>query len=136
MRAFIFKIGFAFVILTFMLSCGTSTIVVNNANVEIYANNEYKGKGTAEIKRTGFPQKTNLEAKYEGKTVGQLVIKRKPNTGAIVLSCLAGGIGIPILLFTFHYSDMITIPIDYIEQPGNKKVNKESIWNKPPSTWK
>ena len=110
--------------------------MVNNSNVEIYANNEYKGKGTAEIKRVGFPKRLNLEAKYEGKKVGQLIVNRKPSAGAIFLSCISYGIGIPVLLFTFHYPDMITIPIDVIEQQENKKLYKESIWNKPPSNWK
>ncbi len=114
-----------------LFGCGMSTIVVKNANVDLYVNNVYRGKGSVEVRRTGFPKRLYIEAKYNGATVGQLTVKRKL-TG---IGCLTGyftyGLG---LLFSFRYPETIIVPIN--ETPNEPNPWKESIWKKPPKSWK
>ena len=114
-----------------LYGCGTTTILVNNSDVDLYVNNVYKGKGHVEVCRTGFPKRLYIEAKYKGASVGELIVKRKLDG----TSCLAGyftyGVG---LLFTFRYPASIVVPTSLDIKIQN--IHQESIWKRPPNNWK
>ena len=121
--------------LLFFYSCGTTSIVVSNSNVDLYVNNVYKGKGQAEVRRTGFPKKMKIEAKYQGSTVGELVVKRKFDVVTFLSCYFTYGIG---LLFSFRYPASVVVPIslDSSEPNSNPNSNKVGVWKRPPGKWK
>ena len=128
------KINILIIFIIFLLllnSCGTTSIVVSNSNVDIYVNSIYKGKGHAEVRRTGLPKKMKIETKYQGSTVGQLVVKRKFDAVTFLSCYLTYGIG---LLFSFRYPANIIVPISIDSNEPNS--SKESIWKRPPDKWK
>ena len=91
----------------------------------------YKGKGHTEVRRTGFPKKLYIEAKYNGSTVGQLVVKRKFDAVTFLSCYFTYGMG---LLFSFRYPATIIVPISNLSNTPNRW--KESIWKKQPGKWK
>jgi hypothetical protein len=109
--------------------CDTTSIAVSNADVDLYVNGVYKGKGHVEVPRTGLPRKMSIEAKYQGSSVGQLVVKRKFDA-LTLLACYYGfGVG---MLFAFRYPNNVFVPISMSDSNGSN----ESIWKKPPGKWK
>ena len=118
-------------------SCGTTTIFVSNSNVDLYVNSVYKGKGHAEVKRTGVPKKMKIEAKYQGSTFGELVVKRKFDAVTFLSCYFTYGIG---LLFSFRYPANIVVPISIDSNDPNQNKNpnqsRQSIWMRPPGNWK
>jgi len=127
------RILFAIIIPLYMLcmsSCGMSRITVNDPNAEIFVNNVYKGKGTAEVTRMGFPKKLHIEAKCNNSTVGSIIVKRKFDGVSLLMSICTRGYG---FIFSFRYPKNILIPI--IDAPTESAKPKENIWMKKP-VWK
>jgi len=134
------NILFFLIVIFLTTSCGTTTIFVNNSNVDIYVNNENKGKGCVEIKRMGVPKKINIEAKYQGKTVGQYITHRKFDFTTCLIGYLTCGVG---LIFAWSYPSSIIIPINMDEvtpainnEQKNIQPKEENIWKRPPNNWR
>lgn len=126
------RVYLLFILPLLFYSCGTTLITVPNPEVDIYVNNVYKGKGTAEIPRMGPPQKASLSAKYHGAEVGSMVIKRKLDLTGCLVGYFTYGVG---LFFSFRYPSEVTIPIrSDLYQNGNPV---RSRWDEPPgnSRW-
>lgn len=115
-----------------LAGCGTTQLVTYSSDVDIYVNNQLKGKGQATVVRTGPPQKIHVEAKYHGQKIGEIDIRRKVK----LISCLVGaytyGIG---LLFTLQYPETVIIPTkDFLKNRSFEKT--ENVWDLPPGEWK
>jgi hypothetical protein len=114
--------------------CGTTHLVTNNPNVDIYVNNQYKGKGDADITKTGPPKRIKVEARYHGGQVGIVSVKRKVTLVTFVVGLYTYGAG---FIFCWSFPDTVFIPTDNTnEQKVNAFDSQESIWNLPPGGWK
>ncbi len=116
---------------TLLMSCGTTQLVVNNSDVDIYINGAKSGKGTATMTRSGPPKSVKVEAKYDGVLVGSKIVKRR-FTG---VTCLVGYLTYGIGLFTaWQYPETVVIPIKDISsiKTGSCWDNTQnSAWKKP-----
>ncbi len=122
---------FFILILAIIISgCGTTDIYVPHSDVDIYINNVQKGKGTAEITRTGVPKKKHITAKYEGQLVGEKTIKRKFNLLTGIVGLYTYGIG---LIFCWQYPNTVYVPVDTEIIYGVN--NNRNIWMEPPNKW-
>lgn len=116
-----------------LTACGTTRLVSYDSNVDIYVNNQFKGKGEAEITRTGPPQKSHIEARYQGSKVGETDIRRQVKFSTVFIGLYTYGVG---FLFTWRYPEMVIIPID-MPQNTKKSFDKvPSIWDLPPGEWR
>ncbi len=107
-------------------SCGTTQLMVDNKNADIYVDGQKVGKGIAEIQRMGLPQKANISAKYHGQEVGSMVIKRKFDGVTCMVAYFAGVAAI----FAFRYPALVMIPTT-IPSEGDRV---RSIWLEPPGS--
>jgi hypothetical protein len=123
---------FLFILFLLLSGCGTTQLISYNPNVDIYVNNKFKGRGNATITRVGPPEKSNIEAKYDGHVVGSIVIHRK----ITFVTCLVGlytyGIG---FFLTWKYPELVIIPVEDFQNVKSFDKNK-SIWELPPGEWK
>ena len=128
----------SFLVLILLLSsCGTTQILVNRSDIDIFVDNVHKGKGRAELIRTGAPMSKTLTAKYNGQTVGEIIIKRHVNFETVLAGLLTidpfFGVG---FLLCWKYPETVIIPTNLSDNlPFNKPSNKESIWLQPPKHW-
>jgi len=120
------------VMLLVLVSCGSTHLVTNNANVDIFVNNQFKGKGQTTITRTGPPQKIHIDAKYNGRQVGAMNLRREVDFVTILTGLYTYGIG---FFFTWRYPETVIIPIDDIREKKSFD-SRESIWNLPPGEWR
>jgi len=120
------------VLLLFFASCGTTKLVTYNSNVDIYVNNQFKGKGEATIPRTGPPQTSHIIAKNSGVQVGATDIRRKVKLGTVVIGLYTYGIG---FFFFWRYPETVIIPID-IPQERRSFEPAQSFWDLPPGEYK
>jgi hypothetical protein len=122
-----------FIIMLFILgSCGTTLLVTYNSNVDIYVNNQFKGKGQATITRTGPPQKSHIDAKHNGGQVGSMDIHREVKFTTVVIGLYTYGIG---FFLSWKYPETVIIPINDIQE--NKSFDPvQSIWDLPPGEWR
>jgi len=118
-----------FASLVLLSGCGTTTIYVNRNDVDIYINGASKGKGTVEVRRMGPPKKMNIEAKYQGKPIGEIKVKRKYDFVSFVVTVYTYGTG---LFFSWRYPETIIVPVRDVT-PSSQ--DNEGIWKKPPRKW-
>lgn len=123
---------FCIVMLFLLASCGTTRLVTYNSNVDIYVNNQFKGKGQATITRTGPPQKSHIEAKHHGIQVGSTDIRREVKFSTVIIGLYTYGIG---FFLSWRYPETVIIPIDDIQERRSFEP-AESIWDLPPGEWK
>jgi hypothetical protein len=119
----------AIVLLT---GCGTTQLVSYRSDVDIYVNGRLKGKGQAEITRTGPPQKIHVQAKYHGREVGSVDVRRKIKFLTVLVGIYTYGVG---FFFTWRYPEMVIIPVNDFIDKSNFNSN-ESIWNIPPGEYR
>ncbi len=126
-------IGLTFILIIFNVGCGTTDIMVNNSNVDIYINGAHKGKGSVAIKRTGPPKKAHIKAKYKGYLVGETTIKRKMTSSTAIIGLFSYGLG---LVFCWQYPDFLVVAIknEMMEQMDSVQGGK-NIWMAPPGKW-
>jgi hypothetical protein len=126
------KLFLSFLMLFIFTGCGTTYLVTNNANVDIYVNNQYKGKGEATLTRTGIPQKVHIDAKYNNKQVGSMDLHRKVKVITVIIGLYTYGIG---FFLSWKYPETVVIPINDLQE---KKTfdKKGSVWDLPPGEWK
>lgn len=114
-------------------SCGTTQLVTNNANVEIYVNNNFKGKGQATVTRTGPPQKMHVEARYQGERVGEINVKRKFEVITLIAGCYSYGLG---WFITWRYPATVIIPTTNETDENKSSEPHLNVWELPPGEWK
>lgn len=125
------KIYLVFVLILMILvsACGTTQLISNNPDAEIYVNGYLKGKGIAGIQRTGPPSRIKVEARLNGETIGNIDGKRHITILSILVGVYTYGIG---FFFTWKYPDMIVIPVRNTENKGWSDENAKSVWDLPP----
>ena len=129
----IFRFTFFLLAVIIATGCGITHIMVqNNIPADIYMNGQYKGKGVVEIQRTGIPQKVNVTAKYEGREIGSLLLKRKFTGLTFLAGYCSYGFG---FFFCWQYPDTAIIPTDMPSPPAEQDYYK-SPWDMPPSKTK
>ena len=122
------------ILLFFLLTgCGTTKLVTYNSNVDIYVNNQYKGKGEVTIPRTGPPQKSHVVAKYSGREVGSTDIKRSVKFSTVLIGMYTYGFG---FFLSWRYPEMVIIPTDNLPDEKRGFEPGKSIWDMPPGEWK
>lgn len=113
------------VLLLGFTSCGSTLITAESPNAEIYADGVFIGKGNAYIPRTGVPQRTDLEARKNGKVIGQEVIRRKFKFITFIGGMYTYGIGFIVF---WKYPREVVIPVpNRLDEPP-----EPSIWDLPP----
>lgn len=119
-----------------MTSCGVTQVTVSRPDVDIYINNVKKGKGSAELKRLGPPQRSKIVAKYEGETVGEALAKRKFNWVTLIIGMHSYGLGFGL---AWMYPSSVHVPIsmpEYIlDSEAQDNDDTTSRWMKPPKVW-
>ncbi|HRY99462.1 MAG TPA: hypothetical protein P5550_10445 [Bacteroidales bacterium] len=108
-------------------SCGYTQIISEAPDAEIYADGYYLGRGTASITRTGFPERTHLEARRNGQVIGNASIRR-----SFRLITAIGGLytyGLGFILF-WKYPREVIIPVPYRWDESRPP----SIWELPPGS--
>jgi hypothetical protein len=120
------------IMLFIFAGCGTTHLVTYNSNVDIYVNNQFKGKGQTTITRTGPPQKVHIEAKYNNQQVGLMDLRREVKFITAVIGLYTYGIG---FFLSWKYPETVIIPINDIHEQKSFD-HKESIWDLPPGEWK
>jgi len=105
-----------------VMSCGT-TQIVTHSNHSIIVNNKHKGNGKAELCRSGFPKKFNIQIEKNGKVVDERVIKRRLTLRTGVYTYLFGPIG-------FITNWQLDKEVKIATEDGNKE--EENIWEKDP----
>lgn len=104
-----------------VMSCGT-TQIVTNADHSIFVNNKYKGDGEAELSRSGFPKKFNIQIEKNGEIVEEKTIKRRFTVTTGVLTYFLGPLG---FLTTWQLDKKVNIEVE-------DKNREENIWEKDP----
>lgn len=104
-----------------VMSCGTTQIVTNSDH-SIFVNNKYKGDGEAELSRSGFPKKFNIQIEKNGEIVEEKTIKRRLTLRTGVYTYLFGPIG-------FITNWQLDKEVKIATEDGNKE---EDIWEKDP----
>jgi hypothetical protein len=93
-------------------------------------NGEFKGKKIAEISRMGPPKKIDVVAKYEGETIGNIMVKRKFDMATCLVGYFTYGIG----LFTaWRFPSCIVIPTHYELDKRNSPWDypRNNVWMNP-----
>lgn len=110
-----------------MLSCGYTSIISQAPDAEIWADGEYIGKGSASIARTGFPERTELEARRNGEVVGKTTIRRSFRFITAIGGFYTYGLGF-VLFWKYPREVEIPVPYRWNEPPP------PSIWELPPGS--
>ncbi|MEP4533117.1 MAG: hypothetical protein ABJ004_08520 [Cyclobacteriaceae bacterium] len=123
-------------LLLLITSCGTTRIIANNPEADIYINNLKKGEGEVEIKRMGPPQKMKIYAEYYGSKSSERQIKREFDLSTLVLGLYTYGIG---FAFGWRYPKEVFLqstPIEIHPTDGSDVITNEvSPWLRPPRIW-
>ncbi len=125
------KVPIVLLILFVILSgCGTTHIVVMNyPSSEIFVNGVYKGHGSADIRRTGVPKKSNIVARYQGVEIGSILIRRKFDAVTFLAGYCTYGIG---FILCWRYPEIVYVPTG--DSPPANNTNR-SPWDAPSGTW-
>jgi hypothetical protein len=117
------------------VACGTTRIVTDqNINADIYLNGVKKGQKNIEIRRTGFPERIQLSAKYQGQELGSISVRRKFEWSTFLIGYFTYGIG---FLTAWRFPELITIPTAKInpeEDFSPWDMPQKSIWMQPLNT--
>ncbi|MBT3207972.1 MAG: hypothetical protein HN704_15735 [Bacteroidetes bacterium] len=127
MKSILYKIVYFFTIAVLFSSCGTTKIIADNNEVDIYIDGSKKGKGSVEIRRMGVPKKIDVVAKFRTKEVGTLQLKRKFDFVTFLTGYFSYGMG---FIFGWRFPEMVTIPTKSIDETKKTK----SIWDEPPGS--
>lgn len=123
-------------LLLLITSCGTTRIIANSPEANIYINNIKKGEGEVEIKRMGPPQKIKIYGEYNGSKSNEREIKREFDLSTLVLGLYTYGIG---FAFGWRYPKEVFLQSTPIEiQPTDGAdiiTNEVSPWLRPPRVW-
>lgn len=117
-------IVFLFLLSILLLSCSTQ-LIVQNPDINIRVNGQFKGKGTAEISRMGAPRKIHITTDYNGVETGDMYLRRKFDYVSVLLTIYTYGAGI---FFSWRYPETVFIPTRSIEE--KKKITDP--WDTPP----
>lgn len=112
-----------------LYGCSSTQVMVNSPKVDIYIDNVNMGKGTVEIRRMGPPKRKQVVARYEGKTVGEMEIRRKFDVVTFFLGLYTYGVG---LVLGWRYPSVIMVPI---ELPYEGAPARKNPWMEPPRIW-
>jgi hypothetical protein len=123
MRTFILSL--IVILLAGMSSCGYTSIISQAPDAEIWADGEYIGRGTASISRTGFPERTELEARRNGEVIGTTTIRRRFKFITAIGGMYTYGLGF-VLFWKYPREVEIPVPYRWNEPPP------PSIWELPP----
>lgn len=126
---------YLFLLLTILIlgSCGTTQLIVmNNIPADIYLDKEFIGTGKAEIDRMGPPKKSTVIAKYEGREIGSVPIKRRFDFVTFLAGYFSYGLG---FFLCWRYPEMVLIPSNISLQPKDPWQSASSPWDAPPSKW-
>jgi hypothetical protein len=108
-------------------SCGSTIIVANHPQAQIYVNGVYEGTGTARITRAGIPKRTQLEAVLNHEVVAQREIRRQFDGAALFGGFFTYGIGFFTL---WRYPKEVHLNAN----EGFPSRPEENIWERPPGS--
>jgi hypothetical protein len=118
------------IIIVILSGCGTTHIVVTNyPSSEIFVNGVYKGRGSAEIRRTGVPKKSNIVARYQGVEIGSVSVRRKFDAVTFMAGYCTYGIG---FILCWRYPETVFVPVEGSQPSNNTNL---SPWDAPSGTW-
>ncbi len=115
-------------------SCGTSYVLVQYPDAELYKNGKFIGKNVGEIPRYGLPGKAQIEARVQNKVIGTCEVRRTINESALLVGLFTYGTG---FFFSFSYPGCVLVPLnqDAINRLTNKDKAKPSWDNEFNSKW-
>jgi hypothetical protein len=120
MKRFCLLISLA-AILLLSESCDTTQLIAGDGNSSIYVNNNLVGKGSADVRRTGFPKRLFIETRQNGSKTGEIIVPRKFTFLTFFSGLYTYGFA---TLFTFQYPRQVYIPV-------NRQVYGHSAWDQP-----
>lgn len=125
----LFKIICFVLIGSLLISCGGTRIFTDQyLDADIYVNGVNKGKKDVKITRVGPPRKVFVEAKYNGKTIGQATVKRRFAFSTFVIGYFTYGAG---FLFAWRYPEVIVIETHGYDVRDNNTSKSKSTWDDP-----
>lgn len=122
-------------VLVITSGCGTTRILTNHSDAEIHIDNVKKGSGEVELKRMGFPHKSNISVHYQNKKVAERELKREFDLGTLVLGLYTYGLG---FAFGWRYPKEVFVPIDlatYNDLVSPHEEESQTSWMRPPRVW-
>lgn len=119
---------FFIVLVVFFSSCGTTYVVVQYPDAEIYKNGKFIGKNVGEMTKYGLPGKAKLEARFRNQVIGQCEVSRKFNENSVVFGLFTYGVG--FIVTAFKYPGYVIVPLnpEIINTDINKKGVMKSVW--------
>jgi len=121
-------------LLLLLVGCGKTRIITNASYTpNLYVNDQFVGKGSATITRTGPPKRITITAKYNGEQVGSMIVKRKFTGATCLIGYFSYGIG---LVTAWRFPETILLPLFALEynEENNPWTNPaNSIWMVPQS---
>ncbi len=119
-------------LILFASSCAQTQLVSGIAGADIYVNGVFKGKGSVEVKRAGVPKKIEVSARYQGRELGKIIVKRKFDIVTLIAGLYTYGVGI---VFTFRYPAMVYIPGTGVNEIKGVYDYNGKDWGNGKSKW-
>ncbi len=116
------------------VACGSTRIRSQDPHAEIFMNHQSLGVGEVSIGRVGPPKRAQLEARREGKTVGETELRRSFTGMTVLWGLFSYYTG---FYWGWYYPKVVTIPLKSTSENGAPEfkspwVNPESsIWMQP-----
>ncbi len=112
--------------LLLVASCGHSQLRATQPDVRLYVDGDLVGKGTAEIKRMGFPKSVVVEARRGSAVVARQEISRRFTFSTAILGLVTLYTG---FFWAWQYPDVVEIFVPESVAPGGSV----SPWDRGPS---
>ena len=118
----------------FISGCASTRIVSQDSNAEIFLDDHPLGVGEATVGRVGPPRTVLLEARRDGKTVGQTEMRRSFTGMTIVWGLFSYYTG---LYWGWYFPESVTIPVrsalvDILPEAKSPWADpRSSVWMRP-----
>jgi hypothetical protein len=104
-----------------LLACGHTLITTSDRQAHIYIDGENMGKGSAEVKRMGFPGSVDVEVRRDGEVMQRQTIQRNFTFTTLVVGLFTMYTG---LIWAWQYPKNVELFVPELDRP-----TKRSSWD-------
>ncbi len=105
-----------------LLACGHTLITTGNRQDHIYIDGESMGKGSAEVKRMGFPESVNVEVRRDGEVVQRQTLQRNFTFATLVVGLFTMYTG---FIWAWQYPKKVELLV-----PELDRATRGSSWDR------